>query len=111
MSLSYNTPKWTMWGLNASKGHKLKEMFEVILLSKAEKYYKKCDTVAVKRLNQCFENMENDPFTYGTVKPLQSKFKNVYRARIGSLRVIFHVDKENNKVYIIDIGPRGNIYK
>ncbi len=42
-------------------GEKLKDMFEVILQSKAEKYYTKCDKVAVKRLNACFESMETAP--------------------------------------------------
>ena len=86
-------------------------MFEVILLSKSEKYYNRCDKTTVKRLNECFESMETDPFAYGTVKPLLGKFKGLYRARIGSLRIIFKVIYEEYKIYIIDITPRGDAYK
>jgi mRNA interferase RelE/StbE len=86
-------------------------MYNVVLLSKAEKYYSKCDKTTAKRLEKCFESMETDPFAYGTVKPLYGKFQGLYRARIGDLRVIFKVDEENITIYIIDIAPRGDVYK
>ncbi len=34
-----------------------------------------------------------------------------YRLRVGSLRVVFRPGKEEGSILIVDIGPRGDIYK
>ena len=34
-----------------------------------------------------------------------------YRLRVGSLRVVFRPGKEEDSILIVDIGPRGDIYK
>jgi mRNA-degrading endonuclease RelE of RelBE toxin-antitoxin system len=57
------------------------------------------------RLEQIIE----DPFGHYT-KPLQGG--GGYRgARIGGLRIIFTVDREARRVDIVEIGPRGQIYR
>jgi mRNA interferase RelE/StbE len=34
-----------------------------------------------------------------------------YRVRIGSYRIIFDIDKKNNKIDILKIATRGDVYK
>jgi len=36
--------------------------------------------------------------------------ENVFRLRSGKIRVLYYVDKTNNKIKILDIDVRGRIY-
>lgn len=38
-------------------------------------------------------------------------YKNVYRARIGNLRLIYQVNHDQRAILVLGINPRGNIYK
>jgi mRNA interferase RelE/StbE len=62
-----------------------------------------------RRLEQCFEELRDDPFSSTNVRPLRGR-ANMYRYRVGNLRVIFSVDNEALLVRIYAIGPRGDIY-
>lgn len=47
-----------------------------------------------------------------TVKRMSGRcYKDVFRYRIGDIRVIFRVVEEDKIVWIIDIGYRGSVYK
>ena len=48
-----------------------------------------------------------DPIEYG--KPLRHSLKGMRRLRVGSYRVVFHIEKET--VYIETIAHRKDIYK
>ena len=41
----------------------------------------------------------------------QNKNKNLYRLRIGTIRIIFQVINEKNIIYIRAVDYRGNIYQ
>lgn len=49
----------------------------------------------------------------GDVKPMEGKPEGRYRLRVGGYRVIFRYDEQGAMVvlFVIDIGPRGDIYK
>lgn len=48
----------------------------------------------------------------GDIQPMQGYPPDVFRLRVGQYRVVFRNAVESQKtVYIIDIGPRGDIYK
>ena len=49
----------------------------------------------------------------GDIKPLEGKPAGRYRLRVGGYRVIYRYGDDGSMVilYIIDIGPRGDIYK
>lgn len=46
----------------------------------------------------------------GDIKTLKG-YTDLYRLRIGSLRVIFNIDHQEKVVYIEALGNRGDIYK
>ena len=86
--------------------------FEVILLPQAEKFYQKCSDELAKRLNKCFEDLEQSPFQGPPIKLLKtSKGLRFYRYRIGDYRVIYDIDKELKKVAIHLILPRSRAYR
>ena len=85
-------------------------MYEVILQSQPEKYYKKVSQSIAEKLADCFENLEKDPFSLKT-KPLSGIHKGRRRYRLGNLRVVYEVNKEKKTVHVVAILPRGDVYK
>jgi mRNA interferase RelE/StbE len=51
------------------------------------------------------------PFKDLQVKKLEGKWKGFYRMRIGKIRIIFEIDKENWELNIFEIDNRGDVYK
>lgn len=84
--------------------------FEIILLSQALKFYKKCPQDLAERLNQCFQYLETNPFFGSHIKLLKTKDR-LYRYRVGNYRVIYEVDKEQRKVGIFLISLRPSAYR
>ncbi len=86
-------------------------MYEVELSRKAAKFYKKVDTVIVRRLNAAFEQLAEEPFHHYNIKSLSGELQGSYRLRIGNIRIVYSVDDSVKIVYIEVIGFRGNVYK
>ncbi len=42
--------------------------------------------------------------------PLTAEFKGKYKLRIGDFRVIYEIDHQNARIFLLAIGPRKNIY-
>ena len=51
------------------------------------------------------------PFRILNIKALDGNWKGFLRMRIGKLRIIFKIDKQNDNLLIYEIDFRGNIYK
>ena len=86
------------------------DKFRVILMSAALKFYKKCPLDLAKNLNNCFTELEKNPFFGRDIKLLQGSEKR-YRYRIGKYRVIYFVDKENKNIVITLISARPSAYR
>lgn len=86
------------------------DKFEIILLSQALRFYKKCPTELGVKLNECFEILETNPFYGPNIKLLKSKDK-LYRYRVGGHRVIYEINKAGKKVGILLIAPRPSAYR
>ena len=84
--------------------------FEVLLMPQALKFYKACPEDLGKRLNKCFEDLENNPFWGPNIKILKGE-KRRYRYRVGDYRVIYAIDKENKKVVVTLIAARPSAYR
>ncbi|MFQ5794095.1 MAG: type II toxin-antitoxin system RelE/ParE family toxin [Candidatus Bipolaricaulia bacterium] len=85
--------------------------YEVRLSRSARKYYEKCDPDVAKQLETCFEDLEKDPFPpHPRIKKLRGELSGNYRFRVGQLRVVYTIFKDERVVYIRAIGPRGDVY-
>lgn len=69
------------------------------------KYLKKLDKNSQLRIIKAINNLPG-----GDVKKLQGVTDD-YRLRIGDYRVVFTKDDEESSIDIIEIAPRGDIYK
>ena len=86
--------------------------FEVILLNPALKFYEQCPEDLAKRLNKCFEDLEQNPFYGLNIKLLRTaKSMRIYRYRVGDYRVIYGINKVDKKVGVHLILPRSRSYR
>jgi len=69
------------------------------------KYLKKLDRSTQVRIIMAISQL---PF--GDVKKLQGNITD-YRLRVGNYRIVFSKDDENLIICIIEIAPRGEVYK
>jgi mRNA interferase RelE/StbE len=88
-----------------------KEVWEIDLTRPAEKVYGKASSDIRQKLDDCFENLEQNPLYGNNIKALTGKLKGLYRYRIGDWRVIYRLKREQHVVEIIAILPRGDAYK
>ncbi|MFQ6027974.1 MAG: type II toxin-antitoxin system RelE/ParE family toxin [Dehalococcoidia bacterium] len=75
---------------------------------RAARCYRRTDADTARRLNQCFNSLENNPFA-GDVRPIVGR-RGFYRYRVGDLRVIFSVNRLDRLIDVVPIAPRGENY-
>lgn len=86
--------------------------FQVELSSKAKKFYVACPKDLAKRLDDCFEELERDPYRGPNIKRLKTRpQERLYRYRIGDFRVLYEVFEKEIIVLIVKIAKRGDVYK
>jgi mRNA interferase RelE/StbE len=56
-----------------------------------------------------FGDIEN-PLRHKDVRALEGKLRGFYRLRVGRYRVIFELDRENKRIGVLAIVPRGKGY-
>ncbi|MEG2098081.1 MAG: type II toxin-antitoxin system RelE/ParE family toxin [Pseudoflavonifractor sp.] len=78
----------------------------------ALKYLAKIDKASVERIKDAIAGLALKP-PAGDIKPMEGYNDGRFRLRVGKYRVIFKYEDDNSIdiLYIIDIGPRGDIYK
>ena len=83
------------------------------LPTKVENFIRRLEQETQARINIAFDYIVRSPFQHEnptTIKPLHGKKKGLYRYRIGDLRFIYQVDREERLIYIVQIDNRGDIY-
>lgn len=79
--------------------------YEIIIEKNAVKFLKEQSKQQQERLLKAIYGIPK-----GNIKPLQG-FKEIYRLRVGSYRVIYRLKKEELLILVLKIGNRGDIYK
>ena len=75
---------------------------------KITKFINSLDKKMRLRLKEKLLEVKQNPFFGNDIKKLQGIGENLYRLRIGKIRVIYKILQ--NDIEIIDIDYRGNIY-
>ncbi|MBI4994907.1 type II toxin-antitoxin system RelE/ParE family toxin [Candidatus Peregrinibacteria bacterium] len=76
---------------------------------KITKFIESLDKKTKAKLKEKLIALKQNPFGMKGVKKIQGVDENMYRLRIGKIRVIYRVH-DDKLVEIIDIDYRGNIY-
>ena len=92
----------------------MKNIVDEVRYSKsAHKFNKTRDVKEIQRIRNIIENNLKHLPAEGDIKPLEGFSDGRKRLRVGSIRIIFRYDDDNNLLIlnILDIGNRGDIYK
>ena len=78
----------------------------------AAKSLQRMDKALRNRIREAIKGLTETP-PRGDIKPMEGKPSGRYRLRVGSYRVIYRYDRDGVMMvlYILDVGPRGDIYK
>ena len=81
--------------------------------SKAEKYFLKLGKPTRKRFTTELMSLctYEDPSQHPDVRPLVGPLKGFHRLRIAGYRIVFQLLKEKRTIAVVNIAPRGDVYK
>ncbi len=83
--------------------------YRVEFVRSAAKTYSRLDTVLQRRVDRELNRLSETPRHPGVIR-LQSA-DDLYRVRIGDLRLLFNVEDQVLVVLIVKIGQRGSVYR
>ena len=86
-------------------------MYDLQLTREAESFYRRADPPLVRRLNRCFEQIQQFPYEHPNIKRLKGPFVGSYRYRLGDWRIIYTVAEEKKVITILLIVHRSQAYR
>ena len=85
--------------------------YKITFSNDAEKTLGKLDRPMINRIFQAIEQLSNDPYNSPNTKKMKGKEDQVHRLRVGNFRIIYEIINDKLIVFVVRIGPRGDIYK
>ncbi len=79
------------------------------MTNKIQKFFDSQDAKTREKLKSKLAELKKNPFSGKNVKRMAGYGKNVFRLRVGDIRVIYLVNRDSS-IEILDIDYRGNIY-
>jgi mRNA interferase RelE/StbE len=86
-------------------------MYKVILHKNAAKYYRNADKKLQRRISTAVDTILGNPRYHVHIKKLEGELKDMYRYKLGNLRILYeiHEDVKTNRIKAIE--ARGSAYK
>lgn len=87
-------------------------MLSVTFSRKADKFIDKAEKDLAKRLINAIRNLQLDPFPKGVKRVVNQWFENekVFRIRVGDYRLLYTLNYQKNRLFIINIDKRPRVY-
>jgi mRNA interferase RelE/StbE len=85
--------------------------YTVKLRKPAAKYYQKLHPKLKNKVKEVIDQLSQNPYAISGVKPLEGSNYDDYRIRIGHLRLLYRVHNDTLIIIVLDLGPRGDVYK
>ena len=86
-------------------------MIEVVLSPDASEFYAAAGRPLALKLARCFQRLETNPRQGNNIKRLTGEWAGYLRYRVGDWRVIYRIDDADNRVSVVVIGHRRDIYE
>jgi len=86
-------------------------MYKVILHKNAAKYYRNADKKLQGRINTAVDIILENPRYHVHIKKLEGELKDIYRYRLGNLRILYEVHQDIKTIRIKAIEARGSVYR
>ncbi|WP_107669953.1 type II toxin-antitoxin system RelE/ParE family toxin [Cyanothece sp. BG0011] len=84
--------------------------YTVLISIDAQSFFESASGSLQKKLDRCFERLKINPYYHPNIKRLKANLSGYYRYRVGDYRVVYEIDDKLNKVTVILIAHRSNIY-
>ena len=84
---------------------------KVVVHRRAARYLRRLPADQKERIKTRLRALAADPLDLPDVQEMKGRWAGYHRLRVGSRRVIFMVDDQDQVVYVDHIGPRGDVYK
>ncbi|MDF0728772.1 type II toxin-antitoxin system RelE/ParE family toxin [Cytobacillus sp. S13-E01] len=85
--------------------------FAIKFRKPAAKHYEKLPPKLKNKVKDVINQLQENPYAIPNVKPLEGSNHDDFRIRIGSLRLLYRLHNDTLIIIILDLGPRGDIYK
>jgi mRNA interferase RelE/StbE len=86
-------------------------MYKVIFHKNVAKYYRKADKKLQGRINTAIDTILENPRYHVHIKKLEGELKDMYRYRLGNLRILYEVHEDIKSIRIKAIEARGSVYR
>ena len=77
----------------------------------AAAFFATADQSLARKLARCFAQLERDPRRHNNIKRLSGPLAGRLRYRIGDWRVVYRIDDDSNRVFVLAIARRRDIYE
>jgi mRNA interferase RelE/StbE len=86
-------------------------VYKISFSSEAEKTLGKLEKTLIRRIISALEQLATSPYNNPNTKKLKGMEGNIYRLRVGNFRIIYEIVDNELMIFVVRIGPRGDIYK
>jgi mRNA interferase RelE/StbE len=86
-------------------------MYKIILHKNAAKYYSNADKKLQGRISAAVGTISENPRYHVHIKKLEGELRDVYRYRLGNLRILYEIHEDIKTIRIKAIEARGSAYK
>ncbi|MEA3400994.1 MAG: type II toxin-antitoxin system RelE/ParE family toxin [Armatimonadota bacterium] len=86
-------------------------MYSISFTARARKQLLRLDANTRMRIEEAFERLQEWPAPELDIRPLRGRLRGSLRLRVGTYRVIFIVDHDEETISIAAIAPRGSAYR
>lgn len=84
---------------------------KVVVHRRAARYLQRLPADRKEHIKDRLRALAADPSTYPGVQLMKGTWTGYQRIRIGSLRIIFTIDRPSQTLFVDHIGPRSDVYK
>lgn len=86
-------------------------MYRLVLHRRAARYFKRQPQEQKARLKKRLDQLREAPDSAPGSKAMHGEWHGYRRLRVGILRIVYWVDRDEKVIYIDLIAPRGDVYK
>ncbi len=86
-------------------------MYAVRLTRHAHKAFEDADAALQRKLDRCCEALARDPRRQPNARKLKGKLSAYWRYRVGTWRVLYRIDDQEQTVWVVAIEHRRDVYR
>lgn len=86
-------------------------MYAVRLTRGAQRAFEDADAALQRKLHRCWGTLARDPWRHPNIRKLKGKLSAYWRFRVGTWRVIYRIDEQEQTVWVVAIEHRRDAYR